>query len=206
MKSTFFCVALLLFTFSMAQAQDTQATTSRGERVILHSDGTWSKAEDVPLMNGGNFTTPAAAKTVLKGKNVKYSLAYDAAKWSIQPESSNADADYELVHSGGDGYAIIIAEKVVLSAEVLRQAAIANAREASPDAAIVHEDERTVNGNTIRCLKINGTVDGVPVSYYNYYYTGKEGAVQIITFTGQDSLADYEKDFIDFLNGFAVSQ
>jgi hypothetical protein len=206
MKSILFYLALLLFTFSTSAAQDIQATTSRGERVVLHPDGTWSKAEDVPLLNGGSFTAPVAAKAVLKGKNVKYTLSYDATKWSIQPESSNADADYELVHSEGDGYSIIIAEKVVLSTEVLRQAAIANAREASPDATIAHEDERTVNGHQVRCLKITGTVEGVPVEYYNYYYAGKEGAVQIITFTSQDSFKDYEKDFTDFLNGFNLAK
>ncbi len=196
-----FCFLLSALTL---RAQDIQATAATGERYLLHPNGTWT-LDAIPLpADGGSFSKPASSRDVLKGKNVKYAVWYDKSKWKVEKANSNEDADFQLTHTSGDGYAIIIAEKIAMSMDALRHAAIANAQSASPDAKIVYEDERTINGNPVRCLKIEGTVDGIPITYYNYYYAGKTGSIQLITFTGQNTFEEYRQDFTDFLNGFDI--
>ncbi|MES2766866.1 MAG: hypothetical protein V4642_13410 [Bacteroidota bacterium] len=193
-----------LYSVSNAVAQDIETTSATGDKYLLHPNGTWTLYATPLPAEGGAFATPTASRDVLKGKHVKYAVWYDKSKWKIEKEKTNEDADFQLTHTSGDGYAIIISEKIEMSMEALRQAAIGNAQSAAPDAKIVFEDERMVNGNPVRCLKIDGTVDGIPITYFNYYYVGKTGSIQIITFTGQNIFDEYRQDFTDFLNGFEL--
>lgn len=58
--------------------------------------------------------------------------------------------------------------------------------------------------SALLCMKIEGTVKGIPFRYYGYYYGGKQGTIQILTFTGQTLFEKYEHDFTDFLNGLEI--
>jgi hypothetical protein len=40
------------------------------------------------------------------------------------------------------------------------------------------------------------------VVYNGYYYSGEDGIVQFLTFTGKSLFGEYEKDFYNLLNGF----
>jgi hypothetical protein len=39
---------------------------------------------------------------------------------------------------------------------------------------------------------------------YGYYYGGKEGAIQVICFTGQNLFGKYERDLTELLDGFVI--
>ena len=54
-------------------------------------------------------------------------------------------------------------------------------------------------------MQMRGTIKGIPLVYLGYYYSGKEGAVQIITFTGE-GLFTHTEDFEELLNGFDVAK
>ncbi|HYF04495.1 MAG TPA: hypothetical protein VEC36_14020 [Patescibacteria group bacterium] len=183
-------------------AQDIQATTSKGDRVLLHSNGTWSAIQPGSVPRGGSFSKPKASKASLKGKKVKYTLWYNKAEWSLQLENSNDDAEYQLAHSSGEAFALVIPESIELTMDEFREAAIQNARNAAHDAQIVFEEERTVNGNPVRCIRINGTVEEIPVSYFSYYYIDKKSSVQVITYVTQNQFEQYEEAMANLLNGF----
>jgi len=53
-------------------------------------------------------------------------------------------------------------------------------------------------------LKIEADVDTVPMVYCGYFYGGENGTVQVVTYTEKSRLPEYEKDFMDFLNGLVV--
>lgn len=63
---------------------------------------------------------------------------------------------------------------------------------------------RTVNGKTVMVLVIEGSVKGIPITYYGYYYGDKDGAIQVVGSTGQGLFAKYEAEFTKFLNGLEI--
>ncbi len=94
----------------------------------------------------------------------------------------------------------------VVPADSLPELALSNARSGDPDAAIIFKEKRTVNGVEVWFLKIDTEVNKVPIILFSANYGGKGGNVQIITYTGRNRLVEYEKDFIEFLNGLWVSE
>jgi hypothetical protein len=200
-----FAVLFLASALSLS-AQDIQAVTSKGDRVMLHSNGTWTALKPGEVLKGGTFKKPASATASLKGNKVRYTMWFDAARWAEESDSTNADAEYQFVHNSGDAYAMIIPENGEMTMEDLRDAALQNARDVAPDAELIFEEERNVNGNTVRCVKINGTVENTPITYYNYYFVGKKSAIQVITFTSQSQFEEFEADMSDFLNGLEIAK
>jgi hypothetical protein len=199
-------VVLALFALLLAAplaAQETAVTPS-GEKVILNPDGTWkydtSRGGAKALPN--EFVRPAIAtakEAINRGKSTLY---YDPKKW--KPKESDEAGRSAFVHVEGDGYAMVISERMEISLEALKNVAVVNARKVAPDVKITAEEKRRVNGKNLLALQMSGTIEGIPFAYYGYYYTGKEGTVQVIAFTTQNLLNEYRADFEDFLNGLAI--
>jgi hypothetical protein len=53
-------------------------------------------------------------------------------------------------------------------------------------------------------MQITGTAQGIPFHYYGYYYTGKLGSVQVITYTGESLFEEYKPEFDELLNGLEL--
>ncbi len=136
--------------------------------------------------------------------NRNISLKYDANLW--KQTASHNDGEFVLLHSSGDGHALVIAEPVAVPLASLEDVALANAQAADPQAKVVFRDKRRVNGAVLYFLKIEANVDTVPMVYCGYFYAGENGTVQAVTYTAKTLLPEYEKEFMDFLNGFVVSK
>ena len=204
-------MSLWLFCLNVSQSisQEITATTADGRDVILNANGTWHYSEERETSSAGDgqlpqFFKPKSATTLIRGKRVNYGLWYDQSKWIVDRDIDNASAEYELTHAEGDRYIVIIPERIQIPLETLRVAAIANAKKIAPDTRISFEEKRTVNDKKILCLKMDATIRGIPVSYINYYYSGKVGAVQVMAYTGQTLLYEYEADLMDLLNGLEI--
>lgn len=202
-------LCLLFFGIPQTFSQEIKATTTDGKDVILNPDGTWfypeeSAASSTTGSGLPQFFKPKSASVLLKGKRVKYGLWYDSRKWIVDQDIDNGSAEYELTHVEGDRYIVIIPERIQIPLETLRLAAIANAKKIAPDTQVSFEEKRIVNDRKILYLKLNATIQGIPVAYNNYYYSGKAGAVQVMAYTGQNLLDDYQADLMDLLNGFEV--
>ena len=200
---------LLCLNISQVFSQEIMATTADGRGVILNPNGMWRYAEDTETSSRSDsglpqFFKPKSATVLLKGKRVKYGLWYDRSKWLLDQDIDNTSAEFELTHVEGDRYVVIIPERIQIPLETLRIAAIANAKKVAPDTRISFEEKRIVNDRKILCLKMDATIQGIPVSYINYYYSGKVGAVQLMTYTGQNLVEEYQSDIMDLLNGFEV--
>ncbi len=202
-------LCLLFFSIPQTFSQEIKATTTDGRDVILNPNGTWYYSEEQKISSQidkglPQFFKPESATVLLKGKRVKYGLWYDRSKWLLDQDIDNASAEYELTHVEGDRYVVIIPERLQIPLETLGIAAIANAKKAAPDTRISFEEKRIVNDRKILCLRMDATIQGIPVSYINYYYSGKAGAVQLMTYTGQNLVEEYQPDMMDLLNGFVV--
>jgi hypothetical protein len=194
---------------STVASQQIKATTEDGRQVLLNTDGTWVFIQDqdpVPSKKkqSNQYFRPKSATVLLKGKRVTYGLWYDSSKWIVDQVIDNASAEYELTHVQGDRYVVIIPERITIPLDTLKMAALANAKKVAPDIEVVQEETRIVNENKILCMKMNATIQGISVSYVNYYYSGKGGAVQLMAYTGQNLFEEYKQDLFDLLNGFEV--
>lgn len=196
---------LLLGVTGVARGQ-IRATTEDGRKVLLYPDNTWklAAAPAQPTSGSSSFTKPASATKVVDIHAGTTRLSYDPARWT--PEASTDRTRMMFQHVDGDGYALVIRERLQMSLDALKEVALSNAMQAAPDARIVFEESRVVNGTKLLCLIIEGTTSGVAFTYYGYYYSGKPGIVQLVTYTGQNLFEEYKPDFENFLNGFEVVQ
>ena len=101
---------------------------------------------------------------------------------------------------------MVISERIAVPMSSLKDLALANAKQAAPDAHIVLDEKRIVNGKEVTCLQIEGTVQGIAFIYYGYYYGGPEGTLQVLTYTGKNLFAEFKPDLEDFLNGTQIGQ
>ena len=109
-----------------------------------------------------------------------------------------------LRNKGEDLYAMIITEKFEIPISTLKDVALENGRDVSPDLKIVKEEYRNVNGLDLLLMQMDGTIQGIKFSYYGYYYSNESGTVQFLTYTSQNLLAEYKSDIEDLLNGLVV--
>lgn len=193
-------------------AAEIEATTRDDKTVILHDDGTWeykkTEASAKAKLDSAESlaTKPADATEVFKSKKGFYELWYNPTKWQKPKADKNESAEFELTHSSGDLNAMVIAERLAMPLENLKAMALENAKSVAPDAKIVSKEEREVNGVKILNVRIDGTVSGVPFTYYSYYWTGKAGILQLVTFTGQNLFDEYKQDATDLLNGLVITK
>ncbi|MFT5892755.1 MAG: hypothetical protein ACI9Y7_002867 [Dokdonia sp.] len=210
MKKIIFALAFL-GTLSTINAQQ-KAVTEVGEEVLLYENGTWKYANQEDeiatsvYVNTDPFYRSDDATFLLKSTKVDIGVWLDLTEWSFQKAQDNPEAEYELQLKGEDLYGMIIAEKLEIPIENLKEIALENGREAAPDLQVIQEEYRTVNGQKVLFLQLNGTLQGIKFTYYGYYYSSPSGTVQFITYTSQGLLNSYIEDCEKILNGFVKVQ
>ena len=188
-------------------AQDIQAKTNDGRSVILKADGTWQYAGQKEPLAGDDlryYKKPASSTASLALKSDKMTIWYNPTTW-IQQQSDDP-TKMIFAHKDGDVYALIIAERMAISEDALKAIAIKNARNVASDVNIVFEEHRIVNGVNLLCLKMVCTIQGIELIYYAYYYAGKAGTLQVITYTSPNLLGEYEQQMSDLLNGTIIKE
>ena len=193
---------------SFAKAQ-INAVTESGEEVTLHDDGTWKyvneaiNAEAEIKLNDKAFTKDKNSSFVVKSKKVNIGIWINPKDWSFTKSASNEDAEFQFQKKGEDLYAMLIAEKLEISLEALKNIALQNAKAVSSDIKIVSEEYRNVNGIKVLMMQMAGTIQGMKVVYCGYYYSNDSGTIQLLTYTGENLLKNYYDDIETFLNGLA---
>jgi DNA-directed RNA polymerase subunit RPC12/RpoP len=139
---------------------------------------------------------------VVKGP---FGVWIDPQKWERASSEENP-IKIDFNHKKGEAYAILIAERISFSMELLKKAAVANAKKAMPDVKIASEEKRVVKGKELLCLKLTGTFQGTPYIYYGYYYGGSGRSLQVVTYTASNLFDEFKQDFDDFLNGTRIGQ
>ncbi len=202
-------ILLLMILIGLAQTTVGQGTmrakTESGKDVILYPDGTWKYALETSeaSIQRSLYNKLPSAKTVFRPARGEFAIWYDESKWQLERRrEDDGIAHFRLL--AGDAYAMVIAEELAIPIESLKKIALQNAKEAATDSRVVSEESRIVNGKEILCMQIEGTVEKIPFTYYGYYYGGKQGTIQVITFTGQNLFTKYQREFTDFLNGLEI--
>lgn len=203
-----FALAAALLLAVPLHAQE-RATTANGRAVLLYPDGKWKYAPalvESDKHKGADAVErnrPASATEKLDLAKGKLALYYDPGKW--KPVPRNEPGRLSLLHNEGDGYSLILAERLEVSLDALRNIALQNALNAAPDARITSERRLKVNGVEVMELQIRGTIQSIPFVYLGYYYSGKEGSIQLLTYTASNLFDEYRDDFQELLDGFVVA-
>ncbi|MHA6280807.1 hypothetical protein ACXYMT_11550 [Salinimicrobium sp. CAU 1759] len=204
---TIFSFAAFFLSFCSGLMAQTHAVTDTGQEVLLYSDGTYAyaNAEDaeavtIPI-NPKKFTKSESASFLLKSKRMDVGFWLDPRLWSFGESKDNQDAEYEVVLKGEDLYGVIITEKIEVPLETLKNVAIENARQIAPDIRIVEQEYRMVNDQKVLYLQLDGTMDGMKISYSGYFYSNASGTVQFITFTSQNLVEEYKEASQQLING-----
>jgi hypothetical protein len=179
-----------------ARGADVRAKTEDGKDVILHDDGTWTYAEFAKK--------DKRASERYVGKHGTFALSMVPGVWKKSEKPSNPVAEAEFTHKEGDAMAMVIAERIAVPPAQLKQTVVQNIRNADPQAKILKEEKKTVNGTDVQFLTLNAKVQGIPFTYMYCLYTGDAGTIQIMTFTGQNLFNEYKQDMEAMLNGFEV--
>ena len=185
---------------------DQKAKTEDGREVILRDNGTWVYADAIKkdTKKAGEFKKEKTATLQYKGKRGTFALHLVPGVWKKADESPNADAEVAFVHKDGDAMAMVIAERIQIPLETLKRVALENAKKADKDTKIIKEEKRTVNGKEVLCLIMNAKPEGVPITFYGYYYSGEQGAIQVLTWTGENLFQELKPELEAFLNGFEI--
>lgn len=132
----------------------------------------------------------------------KFAMWIDPEKWTTVESQETGVLTFE--NRSGDGYAKIITEKSSLPNDVLKGAVLGRMRKTDPNAEIVLEESRNVNGHTVLVLRIDATVQRVAVSYYGYFHGGTSGTIQVLTYTTKSLFDESSAGFTEFLNGLEI--
>lgn len=196
---------LILFE-GLSFSQDIPATTEDGRKVILKKDGSWkflSASKPSPAFTSGSYQKSEESTTVFKARGDKFLIWFNPLKWHQYKSADSDKPSFE--HKDGDIYAMVIAERFAMTPEALKEMAIKHALQVAPDAKVTHEENRIVNGKKVLCMTMEGTIEGIQFIYYGYYYAGKAGIVQLITYTAQNLYPEYEPEMTEFMNGLVIN-
>lgn len=139
---------------------------------------------------------------VLESKNgfVKFNLANN---WRISP-NNNPAAEFQLTFHKGDLYATIITERIEIPIKSLTEFAIQNLSNITDDYEVLNVEVRNVNGKSFVMMDIECTLNEIKFRYRNFYWSGKPGSLQILTYTGINLFEEFKNDIDYLLNGVLV--
>jgi hypothetical protein len=189
-----------------------KAVTEKGDEVLLYDNGTWSysnaapKEEVVIPENPGTFTTDKASSFLVKSDRIPVGININPKLWSFKKAGEDEAAEFEFQLKNEDLYMLLITEKIEIPVESLSGIAFENAQSAAPDAKIVAQEYRMVNGVKLLMMQMEGTIQGVKFKYFGYYYGGPAGAVQVLCYTASNLFDGYKDEMETLLNGFVVKE
>ncbi|MCC5918968.1 MAG: hypothetical protein JJU02_16750 [Cryomorphaceae bacterium] len=121
------------------------------------------------------------------------------------PGDLNPEADIALQFLHSDIYAMVIYEELEVPIEYLSNLAVENALNIASDIVVVMKEYRIVNGEKVICMRMDGTMQGMKISYMTYFFSGDDGSLQFHVFTGQKLVEKHIEEIEKLLNGLMVN-
>ena len=208
MKTIIIIITLFASVIGVFAQQPTTATTDDGRKILLYPDGTWRLLK-TPVSEPSTaraYQRPTEAKLFVKVPKGPFGVWINQQKWKQDAPVEEDAIKITFHHKKGDAYAMLIAERLSIPTESLKKMVLAEAKEGAPDARVISEEKRTLNGKKILCLKMGATIENIPFVYYGYYYSGSDGTLQVVTYTGTNLFDEFKSDCEEFLNGTQIAQ
>lgn len=200
---------VVLFVSSALNA-GVKAVTDEGDIVFLHPNGTWEYEnrqadKDVEIAtNKATFTKSSGLTFQLRSKKTDVAAWINPKSWTFKKATSNNEAEYELQMKGEDLYGVMISEGIEIDPKVLIQIAFDNAKAAAQNMKIIKQEYRSVNGENVIYMEMQGTIQGIELTYFGYYFSNAKGTTQLLAYTATNLTKKYRNEIDTFLNGFST--
>jgi hypothetical protein len=204
MKNTNIVIAFIFFVLVYQQtivAQDIQATTDAGEKVVLKKDGTWHSLKDISS-NMPSFEKLSTSKTRVNDPSGHFAFYYDAKKWN-KSKKLGEDAMFSFSNKDDNAWLMILEELAPLSYEEVKNALLKDLKKENIEAKIIIEEKRIVNGFEINYLVFDAEIEGIIFRYYNYIYSGDGYYVRETAYSYQKF--QNENTIVTLLNGLKIN-
>ena len=202
MTALYFILAL-----SIDVSGQQKAVTETGETVVLYSDGRWAyvnkdtiREAEIPT-HPKQFNRDTGASFLVKSSKMNIGVWIDSSAWSFEKSASHDAAEFEFVNEEKGLYGLTITENLDLPMEALANIALDNAREAAPDVKVISKEYRMVNGLKVLMMHMTGTIQDILFSYYGYYYTSGNGALQFLVYSSKENVDSNVNEIERLLNG-----
>lgn len=200
-------LALITLISGIQSFSQINALTATGDEVVLYENGTWQYVNDslnisTIEVNGIPYYKDKHSTFLIKSSKTDVGLWINPKKWRFSKAPASSAAEYTFEIKNNDIQAMLITEKIEIPIENLIQIAYENALDAAPDAKIIKQEYRIVNGLDVIMMQITGTISGIKFIYYSYYYSNSSGSYQLVSYTSQNLFEASKKDMEEFLNGF----
>ena len=97
-----------------------------------------------------------------------------------------------------------ISERSEIPLDELLEIGLTNAREAQPSVIVTRRGTRTVNGLVMLFQEMEGTVSGVPFTYYAHYFSDSSGTHQLLGWTATNLIGAHRSTIESFVSGFQL--
>ncbi len=198
----------ILIVFEGIGFSQTRATTEDGRAVMLQKDGSWQHANGAPAptaLDQDTYRKPDKATLGFRPNDKPIVLWVDPQIWKRNEAADNPPEAFAFINKSGDVIGAIGTSGFGMSMKAWISAFIEDQRRRASAFKVVYEKNRVVNGGKVLCLRIEETVEGMPIIMYGYLYTGKNGMVSLQTITPQNLYPKYESEMTDFLNGLVIN-
>lgn len=132
-----------------------------------------------------------------------FRLRYDAARWYRDPADKEPGV-FNLLRVDQRAEAQLIAEPQPIEGS-MEAAVINTAREGAENVTLRRRGSKLRGATSLTELEFAARVDNVTYVNHGYFYSGKEGAVQLRGWAKDVEYADVNGDITELLDGLAVS-
>jgi len=154
------------------------------------------------------FNKSKESDYLIKSLKNNYGVWFNKKKWSclrgIEGEKVAVEYKFNLIGQNASG--MILSEKTEMPIDNLIDAVLQYAEKAAPDTRIIRNESRRINGNRVRFIQMEGTINGTRFVYLGYYYSDKNGSIQFVTFTSKNLLKQNKSEMEALLNGFVLNE
>jgi len=179
-----------------------------GKHVKLNASGDWEEInEDIPEQKELNsFTYPEKASRLAREESDHFGVQYDPQKWDILkgshfPGSKFRNYEYEFSHKRSFAVGLLMADTTNYPIDEVITMSLKQIKESATEFNVAYGEVFNVNDKKVYMVMLQTMEHGIPLTYYNYYYSGKEGSIQFLGYCNQKVFWKYEDDIKDLLNG-----
>jgi len=127
----------------------------------------------------------------------------DETKW--EQKKSGTLSELEFSHVSGDVWAMVETDLFATPTTLLRENVLKTVKSTNPNAKIINEEQRLVNGRQIIAIQFSTRIDGNPIRALGYYHGGSSGWIQAIAFARDSEFTNNIGEITDFLDGLEIS-
>lgn len=155
-----------------------------------------------------DFADPRATEARERWREIGFGhfrLRYDATRWYRDPNDAELNV-FNLMRPDGLAEAEFIAEREPSESPSMEAAVLATARENAESVTVRRRAKKYRGSTSVEELRFAARTAGGLYENHGYFYTGREGAVQLRAWAEADLFSEVEGDIAELLDGLTIER